>query len=240
MSGIDSGAVWLHVQTRVARSSLATSCWGHTVLCWGSLGGQPSKSAASIQAVSHQVCPLQQSLLQSTQGGLQVLLRLAHGGVVVRHVADNRVAPDGGGQLNFVGTKIDPRVNLRQVKGCMQGVNLQYLSHKSLTSHPQCHATYLPCSVLTIYFLSLGDLSLSTALTPFHIGFTHRDWLNADYYRQPAIDRESATCLCRLEEGNPVQLRVSAHACNVSCDGIRLEDRALPNNGETENGVLKN
>lgn len=39
--------------------------------------------------------------------------------------------------------------------------------------------------------------------------------------------RASLTCLSRLEEGNPAELSVSAHACDVSCDGIRLEDRPL-------------
>lgn len=45
------------------------------------------------------------------------------------------------------------------------------------------------------------------------------------------------TCLRRLEEGNAVQLRVSAHACNVSCDGIRLEDRALSEDRERRWGM---
>ncbi len=52
--------------------------------------------------------------------------------------------------------------------------------------------------------------------------------------------RASLTCLGRLEEGNPAELRVSADACDVSCDGIRLEDRPLfDGKGEGEHKVVK-
>lgn len=63
--------------------------------------------------IPHQVRSVQQGFFKSTQSDLKVLLRLANGGVVVRHVADYWVAPDGGRKLNFVRTKVDPGVHLR-------------------------------------------------------------------------------------------------------------------------------
>lgn len=38
----------------------------------------------------------------------------------------------------------------------------------------------------------------------------------------------SITCLSGLEEGDTVELGVATHACNISSDGVRLEDVPLP------------
>lgn len=86
--------------------------------------------SSQVLHLTYQEGLLEQSSFKSAQSDLQVFLCLADCGVVVGHVADYRVAPDGGRKLDLVSAKIDPGVNLQNYRN-WRGDHL-----------------YLPCVVL--------------------------------------------------------------------------------------------
>jgi len=61
-----------------------------------------------LMNLPYQVCLLKQGLLKSTQGDLEVFLRLFNRRVVVWHVPDNRVEPYRGGKFKLMRAEIDP------------------------------------------------------------------------------------------------------------------------------------